>query len=73
MLEMTQEILEEVDPLLDAGDTVSAGRLLMVLDATSVRALLFLVLRQRGTAVAEAVAATYLSETDERRQYSRSS
>ena len=73
MLEMTQEILEEVDPLLDAGDSASAGRLLKVLDATSVRALLFLVLRERGTAVAEAVAATYLSETEERRQYSRSS
>jgi hypothetical protein len=72
MLEMTQEILEEVDPLLDAGDTESAGRLLMVLDPTSLRALLFHVLRERGTTVAEAVAATYLSETVERRQYSRS-
>ena len=31
MLEITQEILEEIDPLLDAGDTASAGRLLVVL------------------------------------------
>ena len=68
MLEITQEILEEVDPLLDAGDTASAGRLLMVLDATYLRALLFHVLRERGTTVAEAVAATYLNETAARRR-----
>jgi len=68
MLEITQQILEEVDPLLDAGDTASAGRLLVVLDPTSLRALLFHVLRERGTIVAEAVAATYLSETADRTQ-----
>lgn len=73
MLEITQEILEEVDPLLDAGDTASAGRLLVVLDATSLRALLFHVLRERGTTVAEAVATTYLRETAERTQFSGSS
>lgn len=72
MLEITQQVLEEVDPLLDAGDTASAGRLLVVLDATSLRALLFHVLRERGTTVAEAVAATYLNETAERRQCSGS-
>ena len=60
MLEITQEILERVDPLLDAGDTDSAGRLLTVLDRISLRALLIHVLRERGMAVAEAVAATYL-------------
>ena len=66
MLEITQEILEKLDPLLDSGDTESAGRLLMVLDPTSLRALIIHVLRQRGTAVAEAVAATYLNETARR-------
>jgi len=60
MLEITQEILEQVDPLLDAGDAESAGKLLMVLDQTSLRALLIHVLRERGAAVAEAVAKTYL-------------
>lgn len=69
MLEITQEILEEVDPLLDAGDTESAGRLLMVLDTTSLRALIIHVLRERGITVAEAVAATYLNRTAERSQY----
>lgn len=72
MLEITQEILEEIDPLLDAGDAELAGRLLMVLDPTSLRALIIHVLRERGTTVAEAVAATYLNETAERRQYADS-
>ena len=63
MLEITQETLEKIDPLLDAGDTESAGRLLMGLDPTSLRALLIHLLNDRGTAVAEAVAATYLKET----------
>jgi hypothetical protein len=35
MLEITREILETVDPLLDAGDTESAGRWLTVLDRIS--------------------------------------
>jgi hypothetical protein len=60
MLEITQEILERVDPLLDAGVTESAGRLLTVLDRISLRALLVHVLRERGAAVAETIAATYL-------------
>jgi len=60
MLEITQDTLERVDPLLDAGDTESAGRLLTVLDRISLRALLIPVLREWGAAVAEAVAATYL-------------
>ena len=63
MLEITQEILEKVDPLLDDRDTESAGRLLTRLDQTSLRALLIHVLRERGTAVAEAVAAAYLRAT----------
>lgn len=72
MLELTQEILDEVDPLLDAGDAESAGKLLLVLDPTSLRALIIHVLRERGTTVAEAVAATYLDETAEHRRYANS-
>jgi hypothetical protein len=63
MLEITQEILEKVDPLLDAPDTDSAGKLLIQLDRTSVCALLIHVLRERGSAVAGAVAAAYLQAT----------
>jgi hypothetical protein len=63
MLEITQETLEKIDPLLDAGDTESAARMLMGLDPTSLRALLIHLLHHRGTVVAEAVAATYLRET----------
>ena len=70
MLEITQEILEKVDPLLDAGDTESAGKLLVVLDQTSLRALLIHVFRERGVAVAEAIAETYLSETAGDRHHS---
>ena len=68
MLEITQETLEKIDPLLDAGDTESAARMLTGLGPTSLRALFIHVLRDRGTAVAEAVAATYLSETAERKR-----
>ena len=71
MLEITQETLERVDPLLDAGDTDSAGRLLTVLDRISLRALLIHVLRERGTAVAEAVAATYLVAVADNDQHLR--
>jgi hypothetical protein len=60
MLEITQETLEKVDPLLDSGDTESAGELLMALDHTSLCALLIHVLQERGAAVADAVAAGYL-------------
>jgi hypothetical protein len=69
MLEITQEILEQVDPLLDVGDTESAGELLMVLDRTSLRALLIHVLRERGATVAEAVAETFLSRAKEAVQH----
>ena len=66
MLEITQETLEKIDPLLDAGDIESAAGMLMDLDATSLRALLIHVLHDRGTAVAETVASTYLSKVAER-------
>jgi hypothetical protein len=60
MLENTQRILEKVDPLLDEGDTESAGKLLVPLDRTSLRASLTHVLRGRGKVVADAVATAYL-------------
>jgi hypothetical protein len=60
MLENTQRILEKVDPLLEVGDTESAGKLLATLDRTSLRASLIQVTRKRGAAVAEAVAKAYL-------------
>jgi len=66
MLESTQETLEKIDPLLDAGDTESAAQMLTELDRTSLRALLIHVMDERGTAVAETVAAIYLSKIAER-------
>lgn len=62
MLEHTQETLGKIDPFLDAGDTVSAGRLLMGVDQTSLRAVLIHILRERGSEVADAVGAAYLRE-----------
>ena len=62
MLEITQEILDHVDPMLDGGDTESAGKLLVDVDSTTLRALLIHILRDRGTAVADAVGEAYLRE-----------
>ena len=69
MLETTQETLSKVDPLLDSGDTESAVELLFALDRISLYALLIHVLRERGTAVAEAVASTYLRATKSHGQH----
>jgi hypothetical protein len=63
MLENTHEILEQLVPLLDAGDAESAGKLLVPLDRTSLTALLLHLLRERGPAVANTVAAAYLHAT----------
>ena len=63
MLEITQQTLEKVDPLLDVNDTESAGKLLLQLDRTSLRALLIHIIRERGAPIAEAVAVAYLRET----------
>jgi len=60
MLEFTQDTLEKVEPLLDAGDTESAAQLLVELDRTSIYAVLIHILRERGVAVAEALAGTYV-------------
>lgn len=71
MLEITQEILEKIDPLLDVGDTESAGKLLMPLDRTSLRALLIRVIRDRGAAVADKVAAAFVRATADDTQHLR--
>jgi len=62
MLEITQEILEKIDPLLDAGDTESVGKMLVDVGHTSLRAVLLHILRERGGDVADAVGAVYLRE-----------
>ena len=64
MLEITQEILEKVDPLLDAGDTESAAKMLLGVDQTSLRAVLIHILRERGSKVADSVGEAYLSERE---------
>lgn len=66
MLEITQEILAKVDPLLDAGDPEAAGELLLDADPTSLRALLIHILRERGASAADAVGAAYLRERESR-------
>jgi len=68
VLEATQEILEKVDPLLDADESEAAGKLLADADPTSLRALLFHILRERGTTVADAVGEAYLRERKARAQ-----
>jgi len=62
MLQITQDILDHVNPMLDAGDTESAGKLLVDVDSTHLRALLIHILRDRGTVVADAVGEAYLHE-----------
>jgi hypothetical protein len=62
MLEITQEILEKMDPLLDSGDAESAGKLLIEVDRTSLRAVLIHIVRERGSEVADAVGLSYLRE-----------
>jgi len=62
MLEITQEILKHVDPMLDGGDTEAVGKLLVDVHSTTLRAILIHILRDRGTAVANAVGEAYLRE-----------
>lgn len=66
MLEVTQELLEKIDRLLDADNPETAGKLLVDADPTSLRALLIHILRERGTLVADAVGTAYLHEREER-------
>ena len=62
MLEITQEIVEKIAPLLDGGDTDSAGKLLAGVDQTLLRAVLIHILREWGGEVADAVGVAYLRE-----------
>jgi len=71
MLEQTQEVLGKIDPFLDAGDTASAGRLLVSVGQTSLRAVLIHILRERGGEVADAVGAAYLRAHAASRQESK--
>ena len=60
MLELTQETLWRVERLLDAGDTESAGKLLLKVDSVSLRAVILHILKDRGKAAADPVGAAYL-------------
>lgn len=64
MLEFTQETLERIDPLLDAGDVEQAGKLLFKVDKISLRALLIHILQERGAMVADLVGNAYLHERE---------
>jgi len=64
MLEVTQEILEKIEPLLDDGDAESAGKLLVGVDQTSLRAVLIHILRERGGIIADLVGVAYLHEQE---------
>lgn len=66
MLEVTQELLEQVDPLLDANDPEAAATLLLGADPTSLRALFIHILRDRGATVADLVGEAYLREQEAR-------
>lgn len=66
MLEITQDLLEKIGPLLDAGDADAAGKLLVDVDQTSLRAVLIHILREEGSEVADAVGAAYLREREAR-------
>jgi hypothetical protein len=68
MLEITQETLEKIEPLIDCGDTESAGKLLVEVDQTSLRAVLIHILRERGSEIADAVGAAYLRANEARSQ-----
>lgn len=71
MLENTQEVLAQVDRLLDDGDTETAAELLLPLDETSLRALVIHVIRERGAAVANAVAGAYLRAIQDNAEHPR--
>jgi hypothetical protein len=64
MLETTQKIIKEIDPLLDAGDLESPGKLLVDVGRTSLRAVLIHIQRERGGDVADAVGSAFLREQD---------
>ena len=73
VLEITQEILENVAPLIDAGDTESAGKMLAGVDQTLLRAVLIHILREWGSEVADRVGVAYLREHESRLQAQKES
>lgn len=64
MLKVTQDILEKIALSLDAGDAESAGRLLVDVDQTMLRAVLLHIMRKWGGVVADAVGVAYLREQE---------
>ena len=66
MLEHTQEILEDLDPLLDSGDIQAAGKLLTQVDRTSLRAIFIHLVKERGGDLADEVGRAYLHERGEK-------
>ncbi len=65
MLEHTQEILEDLAPLLESGDTQAAGKLLTQVNRTSLRAVFIHLVKERGGDLADAVGRAYLHEREE--------
>jgi hypothetical protein len=62
MRELTQSVIERMEPLLAAGDTETAAALLLELqDSTALRAVIIHTLRAYGKDVAEAVATAFLN------------
>lgn len=62
MRELTQSVIERMEPFLATGDTESAAALLLELqDSTALRAVIIHTLRTHGKDVAEAVATAYLN------------
>ncbi len=62
MRELTQSVIERMEPLLAAGDTETAAALLLELqDSTALRAVIIHTLRTYGKDVAEAVATAFLN------------
>lgn len=65
MRELTQSVIERMEPLLAAGDTDAAASLLLELqDTTALRAVIIHTLRAHGKEVAEAVATAYLNSRE---------
>jgi len=65
MLERTQEILEDMNALLESGDTQAAGKLLTQVDPISLRAVFIHLVKERGSDLADAVGRAYLREREE--------
>ena len=65
MLEHTQELLEDMNTLLESGDTQAAGKLLTQVDKTSLRAVFIHLVKEHGSGLADAVGRAYLHEREE--------